>query len=100
MADKKKALANPKAFLTTKMWEDEEGHGFNISVAIREGYYKNLNEARGVILEDFNLCNKHYNCVIYLGKEIESEDCIEMPVYLSQMPVDQYAYSYYITKVY
>ena len=96
----KRLQSEPKAFLTTKMWEDENEYGFYISIAIAEGYYKNINEARGVILKDFSVCNKNYKCGIYLGTEIESDDCIEIPVYLSQMPVDQYAYSYFITKVY
>ena len=91
MGKVKAAIAKPKAYLVTKQFEDVAVR----SVAIEEGYYKDLNIARGVILNDFNIeLERHED--FKLTPEIENDDCIEIQV------IDRarrYVFSYYITKV-
>lgn len=94
MKKEKHAELKPKAYLVTKLYNEPDGL---ISIAIKDGYYKDLDKARGVIMEDFKIINR--NCEYKIIDEIENEESIEIPVYDSKIS-GRYDHSYFITKVY
>ena len=92
---KKENIPKPKGYLTTKIWQESVTI---ISVAVGDGMYKDIMQARGVILDDFS--NAESRIRDYdMKSEIECDECIEIPVYDAHPP-RRYMFSYLITKVY
>ena len=94
----KATILKPKAYLTTRIMQNEEG--INMSIAVRDGYYKSELEAKGAIMEDFENENRESQYDIYLCPEIVTHASIEYQVNYIDRHRTLYAYSYFITKVY
>ena len=87
----------PKKYVLTQYWEYEKGR---ISRAVGDVVYTDLDKARGEILKDF-MRSREALPDIEIGNEIETTNCIEIPVFSpGHANMMNYEFSYFITKVY
>lgn len=91
-------IKTPKKYIVTQYWETEKGR---ISRAIGDVIYTDIDKARGAILKAFM---ESRSCLpdIEIGDEIDSTNCIEIPVFGPDRRLNymNYEFSYFITKIY
>ena len=86
----------PKKYILTQYWECETGR---MSRAIGDVVYTDIDKASGEILKSF-MESRAIMQNIEIGDEIESTNCIEIPVFTPDRYGMLYEFSYFITKVY
>ena len=88
----------PKKYVLIQYWEREGGR---ITRALGDVIYTDIDKARGQILKDFMESRTNLPD-IEMGDEIESSNCIEIPVFSPDRRPGyiNYEFSYFITKIY